>query len=154
MRGYARMKTLMPQQSHGEILRNIFGVDIMNFATHLTTINLAVRDLIDEENYPQIVRSDFFDVQTGRVFVTLPKQAKSPGLGKSQQREVELPSLDAVVGNPPTFVRKRFRKQRSPNTGDSFSRKRVSHYLGAATSIVIFGLMHQPFSNETVIYVC
>ena len=101
VRAYARMKTLMPNQSHGDILKNLYGVDIMNFATHLTTMNLAVRDLIDDENYPQIVRSDFFEIQTGRVFATLPKKAKSGGLGKIQQREVEVPPLDAVIGNLP-----------------------------------------------------
>jgi len=101
VRAYARMKVLIPNRSHGDLLKNLFGVDIMNFATHLTTINLAVRDLIDEENYPQIVRSDFFDIQTGKVFATLPRKAKMVGSGRSQQRDVEVPLLDAIVGNPP-----------------------------------------------------
>lgn len=114
VRAYARMKVLMPDQPHGEILRNIFGVDIADFATRLATINLAVRDLIDDENYPQIVRSDFFDIQTGKVLTTLPKKIISRGSGKSQRREVEVPSLDAVIGNPPYIRQEGIGKSRKP----------------------------------------
>lgn len=42
------------------------------FATHLTTMNLATRDLIDEKNYPLIAQKDFFDVEPGRVVLTVP----------------------------------------------------------------------------------
>lgn len=114
VRAYARMKTLKPEQSHGTILKNIFGADIMNFATHLSTINLVVRDLIDDENYPQIVRSDFFDIETGKVFATLPKKAKAGGLGKIQQREVDIPPLDAMVGNPPYIRQEDIPKAKKP----------------------------------------
>jgi hypothetical protein len=80
---------------------DLFGVDTSQFATHLTTINLATRDLIDEENYPQIARSDFFDIEAHKTFVHLPRHMPTAGLGAVQQREVEVPPLDAVVGNPP-----------------------------------------------------
>jgi hypothetical protein len=77
-------------------------VDISPFATHLTTINLATRDLIDQENYPQIARSDFFDVAAHKTFISLPKRVETKTLGK--RREVTIPALDAVVSNPP-YVR-------------------------------------------------
>ncbi len=83
-------------------MSDIFGVDVDEFATHLTTINLATRDLIDAENYPQIVRSDFFDLKADKAFMSLPIHSK--GLGKIQRRKVEIPGLDAVIGNPP-YVR-------------------------------------------------
>jgi hypothetical protein len=72
-----------------------------NFATHLTTINLATRDLIDTENYPQIARNDFFNIQANKTFVVLPAHVEIKGLGKEQHRNVMIPPLDAVVGNPP-----------------------------------------------------
>jgi len=114
VRAYARMKVLKPEQAHGDILKNLFGVDIMNFATHLTTINLAIRDLIDDENYPQIVRSDFFGIHTDKVFATLPRRVKTGGLGKTQQRDVEVPSLDAIVGNPPYIRQEEIPKAKKP----------------------------------------
>jgi len=110
VRAYARKRTLAPGRHHGELLQDLFGMDISNFATHLTTINLATRDLIDEENYPQIARTDFFNVRPRRPFLSLPTHAAiggkmtSKGMGSIQHRDVEIPKLDAVVGNPP-YVR-------------------------------------------------
>jgi len=101
VRAYARKKELNPLRNHGQLLSDLFGVDVSHFATHLTTINLATRDLIDEANYPQIARSDFFDISANRAFVTLPTRIRAKGLGKLQHREVTISPLDAVVGNPP-----------------------------------------------------
>ncbi|MHA2065247.1 MAG: hypothetical protein ACXABY_12795, partial [Candidatus Thorarchaeota archaeon] len=58
----------------------------------------------DEENYPQISRNDFFNVEADKTFLSLPTHIKTSGLGKLQHRDVEIPSLDAVIGNPP-YVR-------------------------------------------------
>jgi len=109
VRAYARKKELKPAGKHGERLLDLFGIDVSNFATHLTTINLATKDLIDDENYPQIARSDFFDIKPDKTFLRLPNhhkgsKFKTKGMGKIQQREVEIPLLDAVIGNPP-YVR-------------------------------------------------
>ncbi len=99
VRAYVRKRELEPRRKHGELLNDLFGVDISHFATHLTTINLATRDLIDEENYPQIARSDFFDVRSGTPFLTLPKRTKPRS--KLEHKEIKIELLDAVVGNPP-----------------------------------------------------
>ena len=70
----------------------------------LTTINLATRDLVQDENYPLIARSDFFDVSAKNRFLRLPSRISAKGLGKIQHRDIEIPPLDAVIGNPP-YVR-------------------------------------------------
>ncbi len=115
VRAYSRLKWLEPDRKHGEFLKQLYGVDVMNFATHLTTINLAVRDLIDDENYPQILRSDFFEVETGKVFITLPRKSKAKGPGKGQEREVQIGPLDAVVGNPPYIRQEDISKSKKSN---------------------------------------
>jgi hypothetical protein len=102
VRAYARKKELSPTRKHVQLLSDLFGVDIAHFATHLTTINLATRDLIDQENYPQIARSDFFDVATHKTFISLPKRVEAKTFGR--RREVTIPALDAIVSNPP-YVR-------------------------------------------------
>lgn len=104
VRAYARKRELQPGEDHSSRLRDLFGVDQSRFAAHLTTINLATRDLQDRENYPQVARSDFFDVEPGRSLMNLPARVSATGLGRGQMRSVEIPPLDAVVGNPP-YVR-------------------------------------------------
>ena len=115
VRAYARKRELAPYQSHSQRLQDIYGVDISRFATHLTTINLATRDLVDTENYPQIARSDFFDIRPYSTILSLPRTVKSSGLGKSQSREVQIPLLDAVVGNPPYIRQESIQKTLKDN---------------------------------------
>lgn len=104
VRAYARKRVLAPERSHVQVLSELFGLDISQFATHLTTINLATRDLIQDENYPRVARADFFNVRTEQRFIRLPVKVEARGLGKTQLREISIPLLDAVVGNPP-YVR-------------------------------------------------
>jgi hypothetical protein len=110
VRAYARKKELDPSRAHSELLTDLVGIDQSPFATHLTTINLATRDLIDSENYPLVARSDFFDVRANRTFLSLPRSIKATGLGEGQERRVTIPLLDAVVGNPPYVRQEELRK--------------------------------------------
>jgi hypothetical protein len=137
VRAYARKKELCLTRSHAQRIAELYGVDLSHFATHLTTINLATRDLVDAENYPQILRSNFFDVLADKTFIVLPRREKSKGLGKLQHREVAIPPLDAVVGNPP-YVRQEEiprarQKPAEPGTKDYY-RKLVADETGVALS--------------------
>lgn len=103
VRAYARKRAL-GGRAHKDLLTDIYGVDISKFAAHLTTMNLATRDLVEDENYPRIGREDFFNVMPQQTFVQLPQKLVSKGLGKNTLQPVAIPALDAVVGNPP-YVR-------------------------------------------------
>ncbi len=111
VRGYHRKAWLKPDArlrhasvSHQDWLRQIYAVDVSLFAAHLCTLNLAARDIQYEENYPRVRRGNFFevaaDVAKGRPFCLLPEGAH----GERHPGPVELPPLDAIVGNPP-YVR-------------------------------------------------
>lgn len=119
VRAYARKRERAPGRGHAALLTDLYGVDQSAFATHLTTINLATRDLIDHENYPQVGRSDFFNVLPQKSFLSLPKAIRSVGLGAAQQRDVIIPPLDAVVANPP-YVR----QEEIPRAGAGKTRPR------------------------------
>jgi methylase of polypeptide subunit release factors len=116
VRAYARKRELQPGRGHDRLLAELYGVDVSHFATHLTTINLATRDLIQAENYPRVARADFFDVRAHQRFLRLPQRVQSKGLGKTQQRDIEIPPLDAVIGNPP-YVRQEDIKSDKPKGG-------------------------------------
>ena len=91
------------RKNHQELLGELYGCDLALFASHLATLNLAARRIEDEENYPYILRGNFFEVPALRASF-----CQVPGLpstsGKREKRPVELPDLDAIVGNPP-YVR-------------------------------------------------
>ena len=105
VRAYNRKKYLADQAGidlpHERLLDQLYGVDISAYATHLTTMNLPTRDLIDEHNYPLVAQSDFFDVELGKALFQVPLAV---GHGNKQLRPVTIDLADAVVGNPP-YVR-------------------------------------------------
>lgn len=105
VRAYARKKYLAAKSgtvlTHTDALSQLMGTDISAYATHLTTMNLATRDLIDDQNYPLVAQKDFFDVSPDRVVLTVPLGS---GGKHGQMLPVYIPPLDAVVGNPP-YVR-------------------------------------------------
>lgn len=90
--------------AHQHLLSQVYGADISLFAAHLATLNLASRDINDEENYPRIRRGNFFEVAAEvakkKPFCLLPQGLR----GERIPGPVGLPPLQAIVGNPP-YVR-------------------------------------------------
>jgi len=107
VRAYYRKRHLDPTRQHLDQLADLFGCDIALYPAHLATLNLAAREINDEANYPRIVRRDFFDTERGKPFCTLPDNAGGT-------MPVNLPDLDAVVGNPPYVRQEKIDKTDKP----------------------------------------
>lgn len=103
VRAYYRKYYLDASMSNQELLEGLYGCDINPFPAHLATLNLASRNISNEENYPRVVRKNFFTVAPNQTFCVLPKATRDQD-GKRERENIILPELDAVVGNPP-YVR-------------------------------------------------
>ena len=114
VRAYHRKAYLNPSATHQDRIAEIYGTDISLFAAHLATLNLASRDINEEENYPRIARRNFFEVREGKPFWQLPRGLR----GERTIEPIFLPKLNAVVGNPP-YVR----QELIPRRGDKPKRK-------------------------------
>lgn len=115
VRAYYRMKFMDGERDHQALIKQIWGDDIDKFPAHLSTINLAIRELSVKENYPNVVYGDFFDIEGPRTAVRIgmdstlthygfenestPK-VEVTGLDRSILKR-EIPLMTAVVGNPP-----------------------------------------------------
>ena len=86
------------EEVHGEILSQLYAIDINPFPLHLTALNLASRCISAPSTEMNTILGDFFGVNPGGV-------APSPFIVKTPageiRREIKLPLFDAVVGNPP-----------------------------------------------------
>ncbi len=122
---HGRKRTADTHLSHQRLLGDIYGCDIALFAAHLATLNLAARQITDEENYPFIARGNFFEVAARRErFCRIPAGLRNPD-GTRDRVDIPLPDLDAVVGNPPyirqeTLSRRSEIKKRSGEKQDAF----------------------------------
>ncbi len=102
VRAYVRKALLDGAQDHTQLLETLYGCDILNYACHLTTINLAIRDLIDDDNFPRVHLGDFLRYRTGQVFSRQPVRLQAGGLvTETRQIRIVANALSAVVGNPP-----------------------------------------------------
>ena len=121
------------QKFHQDLLREIFGCDIAVFAAHLATLNLASRQIKDEENYPYITRSNFFEIPDRReAFCRIPSLTISTkNSNKKDLLDIALPDLDAVVGNPPyvrqEHITKRNEIKRSPQEDKTSHESRLKN---------------------------
>ncbi|HEX8069902.1 MAG TPA: N-6 DNA methylase [Pyrinomonadaceae bacterium] len=103
VRAYYRKAQLDKRLTNQELLEGIYGCDINPFPAHLATLNLAARNIANEENYPRVAHRNFFTVAPGKTFCELPAPT-GPYEGRRARRPILLPTLDAVIGNPP-YVR-------------------------------------------------
>ena len=99
VRAYSHKKALavineVQTPTHEKLLGEVLGIDVGAFPAQLSTINLAVRNLSDEPNYPRVAKADFFNAQLDLPLYNIP-------LTGGQNQRIALGEVDAVVGNPP-----------------------------------------------------
>ena len=102
VRAYQHKKLMNKTLTHEKIIPTLWGNDIAKFPAHLATINLAIADLSSSENYPRIVKKDFFEWLPGKI--TLPESSRKvflKSLGKDEKEEIIPKHFDCIVGNPP-----------------------------------------------------
>lgn len=97
VRAYARFKALDPALTHQQLLERLYGCDISAFAASVATVNLAVRDLVFQDNYPRVTTTSLFQVDPGLPYMQIPGPDDT-------EAEVVVPPLQAVTCNPP-YVR-------------------------------------------------
>ncbi len=98
VRAYERKRQLHPAMTHQELLAELYGLEVSAFAANLATVNLAVRDLRFEHNYPRIALRSFFLVRPQEPLLKLPEGPHG------QLVDIEVGRVRAVVCNPP-YVR-------------------------------------------------
>ena len=125
VRAYSRKRALAqssgaPPRPHERLLDEILGVDIAAFPAQLSTINLAVRHLSDEPNYPLVARDSFFNAQQGNPLYNRP-------LSDGLEQRIPLEEVDAVVGNPPYIRQESIGSVDKANYAELFRREWPGH---------------------------
>ena len=96
-------KTRGPKESqddvHEQIINQLYGIDINPFPAQLTAINLAMRNISGPVSKVRVLQRDFFVVEPETaVLAGFPVQTPR---GAEKEFYIEVPKVDAVVGNPP-----------------------------------------------------
>jgi len=114
VRAYHRMRYLREGARHADLIPAIWGVDLDKFAAHFSTVNLARQDLVSQENYPNVIQSDFFRLSGPNAVVRIGLQTSMLDWASDRtQPTAEVTGLDTltlnrtipffatIAGNPP-----------------------------------------------------
>lgn len=97
IRAYYNLKNKAKQKKHKELLSQIYGTEINQFAAHLSVINLTIRDVSELTNKVNVLINDFFKLGP-KLSVFLPFSGKNM---RNKSQTINIPKFDAVVANPP-----------------------------------------------------
>jgi len=106
VKAYSRLKSLKfienPRRSdrviHREIISQLYAIDIDSFPAHLTSMNLAMRDVREPVSEINVINEDFFKVEPTQTILSGYKVRTPKG---EVGREISIPLVDVVVANPP-----------------------------------------------------
>lgn len=97
IRSYDRLGARLGVHDHGQLLSQLWGVDVAPFPAELATINLFRQRVGDARNFPRVLNEDFFDIVPDGTY-------RFPPL-KSEEEEdwidESIPAFAAIVGNFP-----------------------------------------------------
>jgi hypothetical protein len=82
-------------QDHNKLLSQIWGNDISHFPAILSVINLYKQDVGDPDNFPRVMRDDYFNLSPGMV-VAFPDSSDH-----SKNIEQNIPHFDGISSNLP-----------------------------------------------------
>lgn len=83
------------KNDHSQLINQIWGNDISHFPAILSVINLYKQNLSQTDNFPRVIRDDYFNLETGKTIIfpsskDYSKQVKQP-----------IPQFDAIASNFP-----------------------------------------------------
>ena len=87
-------------QLHNKILSQLYGVDINQFAAHLSVINLTMRDIRSVSEKINVLSTDFFHIPSRQAQIE--KEHEEVSISNTKSSSYILPHLfDVIVANPP-----------------------------------------------------
>jgi len=104
-------------KTHEEIINQIWGNDISHFPAELATINLYRQDIKNTNNFPRVIRENYFNLYPGY-------KIELPDAKTGKKVSLKLPTFDAIVTNFPFIQQegidkveyeKKFRKEFGKN---------------------------------------
>lgn len=97
IRAYDRLQTRLGVHDHGQLLSQLWGVDVAPFPAELATINLFRQRVGDASNFPRVLNEDFFDVVPGGTYRFPPLRSEE----EDEWVDEPIPEFNAIVGNFP-----------------------------------------------------
>ena len=92
---YRILKFYQSDKAHSTLLEQVWGNDVSHFPAILSVINLYKQDVSNVDNFPRVIREDFFNLSVGQKVCFPSPKAGSPPVA------VPIPMFDGMASNFP-----------------------------------------------------
>lgn len=92
---YYEILQALGTKEHEELLRQIWGNDVSHFPAILSVINLYKQDVVATNNFPRVMRNDFFNLEVGEKVVFPDSHDHNKHI------DVPIPTFDGIASNFP-----------------------------------------------------
>ena len=82
-------------KEHGKLLKQIWGNDVSHFPAILSVINLYKQNVVATDNFPRVMRNDFFNLEAGENIVFPDSHDHKKHI------DVPIPTFDGIASNFP-----------------------------------------------------
>ena len=128
---------------HKENISQLYADDFNPFPAHLTSVNLAMRDVRYPTSEMNIIVEDFFNLRS-RMNVLASYVVKTP---KGEiRRHIKIPAFDVVVANPPytrwVEIPDKTKKSIISSIGKLLKKYKLSGGIGKETGIYVHFIIH------------
>ena len=129
LHSFYNILTYFGNTSHPQKLNQIWGNDISHFPAILSVINLYKQDVTQTDNFPRVIRDDFFNLFVGKQ-VSFPKPTNH-----QEHYTVDIPEFDGIASNFP-FIQQEdipndkltaYFKEQFENTQEAFVKEGEFH---------------------------
>lgn len=93
-------------KNHSQLLNQIWGNDVSHFPAMLSVVSLYKQDVTVTDNFPRVMRSDFFNLEVGQA-VEFPNPHNH-----KERTEVPLPLFDGIASNFPFIQQEDIQNER------------------------------------------
>lgn len=152
--GYKRKKSLYPTDAndsivHKKLLSQIYGNDVVIFATHLATMNLSLQSSLSYTDSVNICIGDGFQLHPGlsalnQMFLTyyLKEKPKKQDFNGESEKTFVVPIVNVVIMNPPFTRHERVAQEFSSTIQETLKQEGFSEFIAGKMSLQHYFMMH------------
>jgi type I restriction-modification system DNA methylase subunit len=138
---YNDLTNLPENVLHQKLLEQLFGNDVVIFATHLATMNLALQSSLTYTDSVNICIGDGFQLHPGLSYNLTEKPKKQDFNGESEKTFI-IPVIDVVTMNPPFTRHERVAKEFLTTIQNIIKQEGFSVYISGKMSLQHYFLLH------------
>ncbi len=128
---------------HRELLDQIYGNDVTQFAAHLATINLALQGTLSQTERVNVTVGDGFEISPATLMAhAVPFKLRKPLIDGYSDASVDFSGIDVVLMNPPFTQHKRLNQEEKEKIHAILVQEGLGKFLNGRMGLHALFILH------------